>query len=152
VRITRRRGGIVRVQFGPGETEGLELLFGELAELIRDGSPDDPAISRLFPAAYLDDEQAAEFRELTESGLRDERLERLDACRGELADDRLELDRDAATRWIKTLNDFRLAAGTRLGITEDDDGADPRGADAPQREIYSWVTWFQDSLVRALMA
>jgi hypothetical protein len=50
------------------------------------------------------------------------------------------------------LNDLRLALGTRLGVTEEDDhdvdATDPR---EQPRLIYYWLTAVQDSVVHGLM-
>jgi hypothetical protein len=51
------------------------------------------------------------------------------------------------------LNDLRLALGTRLGITEDDDpDLDPVDPAAQSRVIYYWLTALQDSVVQGLMS
>jgi hypothetical protein len=47
------------------------------------------------------------------------------------------------------LNDLRLALGTRLGITEDDDHVVERPDDP--RVVYYWLTGIQDAVVQALM-
>jgi hypothetical protein len=116
--------------------------------------PDDAVLARLYPSAYRDDDEAdLEYRSLTESGLRAERVERIAACRADL--DRAEIDLsppDDARRWIQVLNDLRLALGTRIGITQDDDPAlDRPDAAEPPRVIYYWLTAVQDSVVHALM-
>ena len=58
----------------------------------------------------------------------------------------VDLDADGAERWIRVLNDLRLALGTRLGITEDDDDeldeSDPQVA---PRARYCWLTALQDA-------
>lgn len=140
----------------PAEVELLSMLFDELDALLDDtGETDDEVLQRLNPAAYPDDEAAeAEYNALTASGLRAERDERTAACRADLSrSPDVELtDPDAGRRWIQVLNDLRLALGTRLGVTEDDeheiDASDP---DAKQRLVYYWLTSVQDSVVRGMM-
>jgi hypothetical protein len=156
--------GIV-LEFERAEGELLVRLFGDTAEALQPGvlADDDPVAQRLFPAAYRDDARAEQsFRELTESALRQERVERAERCTAEMASARttrrrgLEviLDDEAASRWMRTINDVRLALGTRLGITEDDDHhqISPDTPDAGSRFAYAWLTDIQDSLVHALMA
>ena len=130
-------------------------MFDDLAVSLDDGAldPDDPVRRRLYPAGYDDREAAAEFRALTESSLTRERTDRISRCTADLAlDDDLSLDDEAGQRWIQVLNDLRLALGTRLEITEDDDLAVVEGEPSdPRRAIYQWLTVVQDSLVRALM-
>jgi hypothetical protein len=129
-------------------------------------APDDPVLARLFPDAYGDDSEAAgDFRRYTERRLRSGKaadgaalLESLDAAPVE--DDRvkLKLDRDAAHAWLRTLTSLRLALGTRLEVTEDD-AEDARVATLPLddprryvREVYDWLGWLQETLVRAVSA
>jgi plasmid stability protein len=137
----------------PVEAELLRSLLDQLESVLDDG--EDDVRDRLNPRAYLDDDAAeAEYRTLTESGLRTERDERIAACRADLgAGGDVDLEGpDAGRRWIQVLNDLRLALGTRLGITEDDDPRiDPARADAQMRSVYYWLTAVQDSVVQGLM-
>ena len=58
------------------EAAHLAGLVGQFAQLLRESAPDDgdPAIARLVPTAYADDEDAArEFRSLTQADLLDRR-------------------------------------------------------------------------------
>lgn len=154
----RRRGGLIRLRFDGIEPVLLNTLFDDLVELLRDGAGEvthDPIQMRLFPAGYRDDEAAEEeFRSLTDLSLRTERTDRARQCRAEMADEptELELTDEDGQRWIQVLNDLRLALGTELDITEDDepeiDLDDPA---AQQRAIYYWLTGAQDSIVRTLM-
>jgi hypothetical protein len=114
-------------------------------------------LARLLPDAYRDDPEAAgEFRRYTEQGLRSGKvaaaqtvLDTLPAGGG-----RVRLGPEDAQAWLRALNDVRLAIGTVLGITEDYEDemeaaswADPRSA---YLEVYHWLGYLQDSLVRAL--
>jgi Domain of unknown function (DUF2017) len=155
MKITRRRGQLL-LRLEPAEVAVLVSLLDELDALLEsDGDPDDAVVQRLHPDAYPDDTEAeVEYRSLTETSLRTERSERLEACRAELdSDGAVDLtDPAAGQRWIQVLNDLRLALGTRLGITEDDDHEiDPSAADAHPRLIYYWLTAVQDSVVQHLM-
>jgi hypothetical protein len=155
VKVSRRHGRL-RLHLEPEEVELLTLLLDEL-DTVLDGpsDPDDAVLSRLYPAAYPDDEEAAtEFRSLTEASLRTDRTDRIDVCRADLAHGPdLDLsDPDDGRRWIQVLNDLRLALGTRLGITEDDDQElDPGDPGAQPRFVYYWLTAVQDSVVQGLM-
>lgn len=154
MRVSRRRGR-VRLQLSADEAEILAGLFDEIALAIDSEvlPADDPVRQRLFPAAYPEDAEAdAEYRSLTEAGLRADRSGRARACADQLkrgAD--LSLEAEDADRWIKALNDLRLALGTRLDIAEDDPDPDASDPDFQERLAYYWLTALQDSLVRALM-
>jgi hypothetical protein len=68
----------------------------------------------------------------------------------------LELRPEEAPRWLGTLNDLRLTIGTRLGVTDEEDGgellrlpdSDPR---KPMVMAYFWLGGLQETLVEALM-
>ena len=154
MRISRRRGR-VRLHLEAVETGLLGTLFDDLDEALQTLPGDDPVRQRLFPAAYREDAAAAEeFRSFTEEPLRDSRSERLGVSRAELpsGEGTVELDAEAAQRWLTVLNDLRLALGTRLNITEDDDlRLDATDPQAQSRAVYQWLTALQDSLVRAVM-
>jgi hypothetical protein len=118
---------------------------------------DDPALARLFPDAYADDEEAAaEFRRFTERSLRDTKLAhaRTVASALEGAGDKLVLSDGEAQSWLGTLNDLRLTLGSRLGVTEDNHEALLSLPDdhplAGLALVYDWLTWLQETLVRAL--
>lgn len=136
--------------------------------------PTDPVVLRLFPDAYRgDDEAASDFRRFTERGLREAKagyaatvLASLATAEPGIQRDpeaskprekvRVDLDADQAQAWLRTLTDLRLALGTRLGVAEGDaDEWDALTDDDPRRQIhdvYEWLGWVQETLVRALSA
>ena len=131
-------------------------------------APEDPVLARLFPTAYSDDEEsAAEFRRFTEAALRDGKaaaactiIDGLEEAglppqleeEGLMID--VELDRETAEIWMRSFTDLRLALATRLGVEDNDEDywaalpdEDPR---AQAHDIYDWVGYLQETLVRAL--
>jgi Domain of unknown function (DUF2017) len=187
----RARKGGARASFPPLEANLLRSLSRQLIELLRDdgrrgqetgdsleslfdfdepvASPEDPVLARLLPAAYEDDEKAAEFRRFTEHGLRDskvvqattviESLERGGLAEGELAlppdssgledtppedaaDVEVDLDADDVQAWLRCLTDLRLALAERLEITEEDQSAfDQVDEDDPKAGMYTVYGW-----------
>ena len=143
---------------GPGEPAlSIEELAAAIGATGPTSPPEDPVLARLLPDAYRDDPEAAgEFRRYTEQGLRSGKvaaaqtvLDTLPAGGGHV-----RLGPEDAQAWLRALNDVRLAIGTVLGITEDYEDemeaaswADPRSA---YLEVYHWLGYLQDSLVRAL--
>ena len=124
-------------------------------------APDDPALRRLLPDAYGDDDPEAsrEFRRYTDADLRAGKR----ACAGTVLatlppeGGRLALDRDQADAWLGCLNDLRLVLGTRLEVTEDLDPEDAvtraAGDDDPRLQalhVYGWLGWLQESLISCL--
>ena len=114
-------------------------------------APSDPALARLLPDAYRDDDQAAgEFRRLTESSLRRDKVSSAERLLAALpADGAGEVRLDPATTesWLATINDVRLALGTRLEVTEEMAEPDPEDPDAPAYVVYLWLTELQGVLI-----
>ncbi len=139
--------------WGPG-ADPLAQLVGIDPDAERS---DDPALARLFPDAYADDEEASsEFRRFTERTLRDTKLAHATtvlACL-ERSGDKLVLGDGEAQAWLGSLNDLRLTLGSRLGLEEDNHEL---FASLPEDDpafalfhVYDWLTYLQETLVRAL--
>jgi Domain of unknown function (DUF2017) len=135
----------------------LEEMAAMLGTAAPTSPPEDPVLARLLPDAYRDDPEAAgDFRRYTEQGLRSGKvaaaqtvLDTLPAKGGQV-----RLGPEDAQAWLRAINDVRLAIGTLLGITEDYEDELERGSWADPRsaylEVYHWLGYVQDSLVRAL--
>jgi hypothetical protein len=168
------------------EAELLAYLFGQLLDLLGSGQdepaatadplavelglsdlgaepkqvapPQDPALARLFPDAYPDDEKAAaEFRRYTEGELRDGKRDRARCALDSLPPDRdgrFELDEEQARCWLGTLNDLRLVLGARFGL--ESDGQDPGAGLEPGDPLlayvppYHYLAYLQEALLEAL--
>ena len=115
------------------------------------GTPADPALARLLPDAYRDDPGAAEeFRRLTEGSLRRDKVtaaERLLAALPGEGPSEVRLDPETTEAWLATINDVRLALGTRLEVTEEMAEPDPEDPDAPAYVVYLWLTELQGVLI-----
>jgi Domain of unknown function (DUF2017) len=145
----------------PGEPRPGEPSMDDLARLLGQTGPatppDDPVLARLLPDAYPDDSEAAgDFRRFTEQELRDGKAAAARTVLATLPEDggKIRLTEEEAQIWLRAINDVRLALGVRLSITEDFqarvqdlDPADPRSA---YMWIYDWLTFLQETLVRAL--
>ncbi|MFF3545461.1 DUF2017 domain-containing protein [Streptomyces platensis] len=160
---------------GPGEEAGESESDDLLASVFNDGPsepPADPVLARLFPDAYggpdlvPDDDvraAAAEFRRYTENDLRSRKREdalalirALDTLAPEGGSAELRLKPAECRQWLGALNDLRLAIGTRLEVTDEEDGgellrlpdSDPR---KPMVMAYLWLGGLQETLVESLM-
>ena len=166
-----RRG--LRITLSADETTIIGTLMEQLLEIIGElprgdpglaelgisenrEAPGDPVLARLFPDGYRGDSEAAvEFRRYTESALRDGKREAAEMVLASVRDPGdITLDDDQAKAWLRALNDVRLALGTRLEITEESyermgelDWDDPK---FPMYSMYDWLTFLQESLVRAM--
>ncbi|MHB1475015.1 MAG: DUF2017 domain-containing protein [Dermatophilaceae bacterium] len=127
--------------------------------------PRDPALERLLPTAHRDDPaMAAEFRRLTEHGLRERKTANLATAIAALlaADgDKVSLDQAQAQAMVVALTDVRLLLGERLGLRTDDDAdalqdrLEAASEDDPQLYLaayYDFLTWLQESLTQTLMS
>ncbi|MFJ6723291.1 MULTISPECIES: DUF2017 domain-containing protein [unclassified Streptomyces] len=163
---------------GPGPAE--DVSDDPLAELFAEGPsepPADPVLRRLFPDAYTDPEavpgpeeaeerraRSAEFRRFTENDLRAGKRESalavvrtLDALvAGGDGAAVLKLSPEESRQWLGALNDLRLAIGSRLEISDEDEtdllfrlpDEDPR---KPMVMAYLWLGGLQETLVSTLM-
>jgi hypothetical protein len=137
-----------------GPPDELEMLLGLSGN---DELPDDPVLARLLPDAYTDDPEAsAEFRRYTEESLRSGKINSAQAVLASLPAEGGEvvLSEAECQQWLRTLNDVRLAIGTRLGITEDNqDLMEDFSLEEPRSAYilaYQWLSELQDSLIDAL--
>lgn len=162
----------VSIHLDAGEASILRSLVEQILGLVEPGSTgddpleralgigpaqasSDPVLARLFPSAYTgDDEASGEFRRYTEATLRDGKRADAATLLETAEPGKLELSQEQAQAWLRALNDVRLALGVRLEVTEEiheeiaamsED--DPR---YPAYVTYDWLTYLQDTLVRAL--
>jgi hypothetical protein len=186
-----RRG--LEVSLSDPERDLLANLFAQLDQLLDDGTPvgaepfdelaalsglsglgdtdvpppeppDDPALARLFPEANRDDaDAAAEFRRLTQSGLRARKRAgarlAIEILRREgtptLGDDETQM-------LLKAFTDLRLVLGERLGLKTDEDatrlgaqlayGIEPYEGWQGLAMTYELLQHLQESLVQALLS
>jgi Domain of unknown function (DUF2017) len=159
VRPFRRRGNELVARLVDAEAGIVGLLLDQLEQLLAadpDDSGGDPVMERLLPPGHASDpEIAADYRDLTEQGLRSGKADDLAVVRASLPPDggEIRLDDEQARAWLRTTNDLRLALGTRLGVTaETEPPEDPADEQGSQLAVYYWLTAVQGSLVDALAA
>ena len=141
---------------------GVTVAAEDQAELDASGAQRDPALDRLLPTANRqDDEVAAEFRRLTETGLRQRKASTLAAAADLMRrDDKLRLDEAQARAVLTALTDVRLVLGERMGLRTDDDvhlleataeELDPDDPLAYALSVYDFLTWLQETLASAML-
>lgn len=168
----RTAAGTVKAKFTVFERELLHDLATQVVALLDDATepaPDalfaitgigggdalsnDPAIARLLPNAYSDDEDAArEFRRLTENSLTSRKIANARALVTSLdGGGKVELAAEAQQAWLRSLTDIRLIVASRLGIEGDDEqGRRETDADLMLRDVYDWLGIVQGSLIDVL--
>ena len=128
------------------------------------GALRDPAMDRILPSAHRDDPAlSAEFRRLTEHGIREGKAANLATAITALltADgDKVRLDQEQAQAMVVALTDVRLLLGERLGLRTDEDAealqdrlerASEDDRDLHLAAAYDFLTWLQETLIQALM-
>jgi len=111
----------------------------------------DPAVDRLFPVAYPDDEERqTEFRLLAHDQLLESHLGALAVLEETAGADRL--DEEQLQAWMRALNHVRLVLGTRLDVTEEGDERprSPRDPRAGAFAVYDYLTYLQGEIIEAL--
>ena len=144
---------------------GVSLSAADQVPELRGGVPEprDPALDRIFPTANREDEQlAAEFRRLTEDGLRTRKAGNLRTAIRALAsleDQKVTLEQPQALALLIALTDVRLVLGERLGLKHDDDfdlleqqvsGLEDDDPAVYALAVYDFLTWLQETLAHAL--
>jgi hypothetical protein len=159
-------GRVVVLELTRMEAAHLAGLVTQFAELMEDAasSSGDPAIARLVPDAYADDDAASEdFRAMTERDLLERRRQDAGEVLGSLSeaaalpDDaepgdevlmelvELRLEPEILRAWLRCLAAIRLVLATRLDIRSEED----HDVDDPRFGIYEWLGYRLDGLVRA---
>jgi hypothetical protein len=137
----------VMLEFAEGESGVLRSLVDQYLEVVGADAGADPSHARLFPAAYRDDDAAAEeFTRYTRAGLVDRKAANAAQVSLALDEETVYLSPDDATRWLPLLTDLRLVIADRLGIRADDDEI----PDTPAGEVYSWLGHLQESIITLL--
>ena len=152
-RIARRADGRFDLDFQPEERSLLRSLPSSMRLALTEGTPaDDPALARLNPKAYPDDEDfESEYRDLVGNELDAGRLAALETL--EATADAPTLDEPQLQAWMRAINDTRLLLGTRLGVTEDRTERElpDEHPDAHATAIYDYLSWLEEEIVEALV-
>ncbi len=146
--IRRRRDGTFIQEFHPGIPTLLVELGDQLDEML---DADTPELKRLFPTAYTDDaEKDAGYQILARSSLIDQRRAAIDTVRRTALNE--VLTEDELTDWMALTNYLRLVIGTRLDVSEDDDGSmiDPDSPEAHLYDVYQMLGAVLHDIVDAL--
>lgn len=186
MRLLPLPGGALRLSLDADEAGLLDQLVGQLIELLQshsgtaldpdplfaslevggsDEQPADPALARLFPSAYAEEDDASQFRRVTEQGLINRKLQDAmdvttaiglgaSATTSDASDSgtpvELEITPETLPTWVRTLTSLRLAIAARVGLEREDDhaellqNADTRGTVL----VYDWLAAILDSVLR----
>ncbi len=144
--FSRRDDGRFDVALDP-EVRGLVLaLVGQVRDLL---STNSPALRRLFPPPYGDDEERnAGYAVLAGAELLESRL-------AGIADVESTIDAEVLTEeqlesWMRAINDVRLVLGTILGIEDEHGPVELSEDEVPMFSAYELLGAVLDAVVGAL--
>lgn len=121
----------------------------------------DPVMARLYPDAYADPADAAEFRRLASGDIAFARMQSmtrmvvdLESAMPTEADSdvvQLEVDAEGADAWLRALGEVRLVLHVRTGQDKAELPDDVTDDDIAQlRDVIEWVGFVQGTLLQAL--
>ena len=150
-RVKRSRLGGYVVRLPSAEREVLGSLPPMLRSLLAEQDAGDPALRRLFPSAFLDDEEAAaEFDSVVRDDLMGQRLAAIETLERTVGSDRLSEEELSA--WLASVNDLRLVLGVRLAVTEESTPQDFDGDPETEQAyaLYAYLSYLEEEMVDAL--
>ena len=110
----------------------------------------DPSMRRLFPPAYVDDDEAERnYQDLVRGDLIEQRSRALRAV--DHVTHSSQVDGEEMAAFLEALNSLRLVLGTHLDVPEN---LDDLGAEDDPRSItmsaYTYLSWLEEQVVDAL--
>ena len=161
-RIEPRAGGGARARLPAREHALLASLPDQLRALLTGADDPTGARARLLPRAYDDPDPEAEYRELMEEPLVEEKLAAIGAFAATLGDPPaaeapdeaagqvvIDLDPDEAEAWLTAVNDARLALGVIAGIETEEQWEEASFTD-PAHAALLYLGLLQEELLDVL--
>ena len=146
-----KKGNRFSVRLGKHERNLLVELVRQSRTLLETEDPSsDPAVARLFPAAYRDDPlRNLEYETSLGGAPRSGKLQALDTVE-RTANARALSEEDFLT-WLGVVNDLRLVLGTRIEVTEESTEEDfAAGSPRDAYHVYQFLGWVQQEMLIAL--
>ena len=147
-----RKGDRFSVRLRKAQRELLLELCQQSRSMLETEDPSsDPAVARLFPAAYQDDPlRNLEYETSLGDAPRAGKLNALDTMVRTI--EAKELSEDELLTWMGVVNDLRLVLGTRIDVTEESTDEDYPGK-SPHRDawqVYQFLGWLLQEMLSAL--
>ena len=150
--LFEKKGDRFAVRLGKRERELLVELCQQSRALLETEDPSsDPAVARLFPAAYQDDPlRNLEYEANLGGAPRTGKLDALDTV--ERTVNARALSEEEFLTWMGVVNDLRLVLGTRIDVTEESTDKDfPAGGPRHDAfQVYQFLGWLLQEMLLAL--
>ena len=141
-----RRAEVYRLNLDEDFRRILRELMEQFLQMLED--PGAPVLHRLFPPAFSDPADVAlqdEYRQLMMEDLVERRRAECQMVL-ETAEAKT-LTEDQLLAWSRTINSLRLALGTYLEVSDDDQ---PRPPESTEESVYQWLSFLLEEAVEAL--
>lgn len=147
------------LNIGDDEQQVILGLLGELRALLSADDDDDGAVDenralllqRLFPRAYPDDEEKeAEYQRLMREDLVTSRVVQIDAVTEAFSGESSTLQESEVIALMQSVNAVRVVLGTMLDVGEDDEVGTAGDGFEAERQLYGFLSWLLDWIVRSL--
>ncbi|HEX3564160.1 MAG TPA: DUF2017 family protein [Acidimicrobiales bacterium] len=148
--IRRQRDGRYRLRLDPAVRGLLKSVPAQLLPIL--GS-DDPMMRRLYPPAYVGQDNAkaeADYRQMVGGVLENHHRQALETL--VKTADAETLSVEELNGWLAAVGTIRLVLGTRLDVSED--MAEPEGDDPrlPEFALYQLLSVIQEAIIEVLAA
>jgi hypothetical protein len=128
---------------------GIPEALGRSLEGARRGVGEAPELVRLFPPAYIEDDEAEHsYRELMHGELIEQHRLALSVL--EETSNSRELDEEQLSAWLSALNDARLVLGTTLGVAEESEPLLAGKDDRARYSLYVYLSVLVGEIIEAL--
>jgi len=147
------------LNIGDDEQQVILRLLGELRSILSDDDDGDGNVDegralllqRLFPTAYPDDEEKeAEYQRLMRDDLVTSRVVQIDAVSEAFAGGSTTLQESEVIALMQSVNAVRVVLGTMLDVGEDDEIGTAGEEFEAERQLYGFLSWLLDWIVRSL--
>jgi len=149
------------LNIGDDEQQVILRLLGELRSILSDDGADGDdgevdegralLLQRLFPTAYPDDEEKeAEYQRLMRDDLVTSRVVQIDAVTEAFSGESATLQESDVIALMQSVNAVRVVLGTMLDVGDDDDVGTAGDEFEAERQLYGFLSWLLDWIVRSL--